>query len=103
MLDILNAAKVRQSFELTKCFLNFFFFVFGLIFHTAKATPDILDVATSLGGDGKMEYGYMSDGNGNITPYSNYKQKDANGNVYRENIHFKDDDGKDHDIYINKV
>ena len=81
---------------------SFGFFIFGLIFHTAKATPDILDVATSLGGDGEMEYGYMSDGNGNITPYSNYKQKDANGNVRRENIHFKDDDGKDHDISINK-
>ena len=50
----------------------------------------------------RVEYGFIRDDNGNLTTYSKSQLKDANGRVYSENVHFKDDDGNDHDIFISK-
>ena len=50
----------------------------------------------------KVEYGFIRDDKGNLTTYSKSQLKDANGRVYSENVHFKDDEGNDHDIYISK-
>ena len=50
----------------------------------------------------RVEYGFIRDDNGNLTTYSKSQLKDANGRVYSENVHFKDDDGNDHNIFISK-
>lgn len=50
----------------------------------------------------RVEYGYIRDDNGNLTTYSKSKLRDANGRVYSENVHYRDDKGNDHDIFISK-
>lgn len=83
--------------------ISYPFFILGLIFHTILGMPTMLDAVGEMTEDFDYETGYISDGNGNIKAYSNLKLKDANGKVTHESIHYKDDDGKDHDIHINRM
>jgi hypothetical protein len=83
--------------------ISYPFFVLGLIFHTILGMPSMLDVVGEMSKNTDFETGYISDGNGNITAYSKMKNLDSKGNVTSEYVHYKDDDGKDHDIFVNKM
>ena len=83
--------------------ISYPFFILGLIFHTILGMPSMLDAVGEMSKDTDFESGYISDGNGNITAYSRTKNLDSKGNVTSEYIHYKDEDGKDHDIHINRM
>lgn len=83
--------------------ISYPFFIFGLIFHTILGMPSMLDAVGEMSNNSDFESGYVSDGNGNITAYSKIKNLDSKGNVTSEHVHYKDDDGKDHDIFVGKL
>ena len=83
--------------------ISYPFFILGLIFHTILGMPSMLDVVGEMSNNSDFESGYVSDGNGNITAYSKIKNLDSKGNVTSEHVHYKDDDGKDHDIFVSKL